>query len=115
MSISFNGFNEKAATLEFTGTIANGDVVKMSANNKVAACVADNDFCGVLKQGESDSFATVQLCGYAEVPYTGTAPTVGYSTLAGNGTGGVKVVTTGGKSHLVLNVDTTAKVVGFLL
>ncbi|NCC87338.1 MAG: hypothetical protein EOM05_05655 [Clostridia bacterium] len=115
MSISFNGYNDNSATFEITGTVATGEVVKMSANNKVTSCTAGNDFCGVLSYIESDDFATVQLSGYAEVEYTETAPTVGYCTLAGNGTGGVKVASTGGRSHLVLNVDTTSKIVGFLL
>jgi len=115
MSISFNGYNDNSATFEITGTVATGDVVKMTANNKVTNCVAGNDFCGVLKCTESDGFATVQLSGYVESTYTETAPTVGYCTLAGNGTGGVKVASTGGRSHLVLNVDTSSKIVGFLL
>ena len=115
MSISFNGYNDNSATFEITGAVATGEVVKMSANNKVTSCVAGNEFCGVLNHTESDGFATIQLSGYAQVAYTETAPTVGYSTLAGNGTGGVKVASTGGRSHLVLNVDTSLKIVGFLL
>ncbi|MEG1244495.1 MAG: hypothetical protein RSD17_06640, partial [Oscillospiraceae bacterium] len=100
---------------EGTPSLGIGDVVKMSANNKVASCAAGNDFCGVIKCVEGDGCSTVQLSGYVEVPYTDAAPTVGYNVLAGNGVGGIKVVTTGGRSHLVLNVDTTAKTVGLIL
>ena len=44
MSISFNGYNDNAATFEFAGNAKLGDVVKMSANNKVTNCSAGNDF-----------------------------------------------------------------------
>lgn len=115
MGISFNGFNENSATFEIGGVVEKGNVVKMSSNNKVTACSSGNDICGVVRAIESDGYATVQLSGYVEAPYTDTAPTVGFCTLAGNGSGGIKVVATGGRSHLVLNVDTTSKIAGFLL
>jgi hypothetical protein len=56
------------------------------------------------------------MSGFATLGYTGTtAPTVGYNLLAGDGSGGVKVVTTGGRSMLVIQADTTAKTVGVML
>ena len=49
------------------------------------------------------------------MPYTGTdAPAVGYAALAADGAGGVKV-STKGNNYLVLNVNTAAKTVSFML
>lgn len=114
MSISFNGYNDNAATFEIAGNAKIGDVVKMSSNNKVANCTAGNDFCGVLKCKESDDFVTVQLSGYVRASYSDTAPSVGYCSLAGDGVGGVKVLASA-RQYLVLNVDTSLKTVGFLI
>ncbi|MGI6267901.1 MAG: hypothetical protein ACOYJN_02135 [Acutalibacteraceae bacterium] len=114
MSISFNGYNDNASTFEFAGNAKLGDVVKMSANNKVTNCSAGNDFCGVLKCKESDDFATVQLSGYVRASYSDAAPSVGYCNLASDGAGGVKVLSSA-RQYLVLNVDTSLKTVGFLI
>ena len=62
----------------------------------------------------SNGLQGVQIKGYVEATYTGTAPGVGYALLVSNGSG-VKVDTTNGKAFLVVNVNTTAKTVGFFL
>lgn len=114
MSISFNGFGEKAATFKAAEGLAAGVPVKVSANDTAAPCAAGDDFCGVA-MNVSGGYAAVQLSGFAVLPYTGaTAPAVGYSELAADGSGGVKVLA-GGRSLLVVNVDTTAKTAGIVL
>ena len=116
MSVAFNGFKESLATfLAASGVTSAGVPVKISANDTVDACAAGDSFCGAANQ-VSGGYATVQMSGFATLGYTGTtAPTVGYNLLAGDGSGGVKVVTTGGRSMLVIRVDTTAKTVGVML
>ena len=52
----------------------------------------------------------------AGVSYTGaSAPAAGWNSLAADGSGGVKVVSAGGKSYLAVEVDTTAKTVTIVL
>jgi len=114
MSISFNGFGEKAATFKAAEGLTAGVPVKVSANDTAAPCAAGDKFCGV-SLGVDSGYAAVQLSGFAVLPYTGTAaPAVGYNALAADGSGGVKVLE-GGRSLLVVHVDTTAKTAGIVL
>ena len=55
-------------------------------------------------EGVRNGIAGVQLHGFAEVDYTGTAPGLGYVNLAANGSGGVKVLSNG-RACLVVSVD----------
>ena len=70
-------------------------------------------FSGVIA-GVRDELVTVQYRGFVTLPYTGTAPAVGYANLAANGSGGVKTAS-GGRSLLVVSVDPTAATVCVLL
>ena len=44
-----------------------------------------------------------------------SAPAAGWNSLAADGSGGVKVVSDGGKGYLAVEVDTTAKTVTIVL
>ena len=55
------------------------------------------------------------MSGFVELPYSGEAPAVGYQTLAADGAGGVKTVTAGGRSLLVVMVDSANETVGVFL
>lgn len=83
-----------------------GQVCKMAANGKVAPCADGEPFIGVM-EGVRKGICGVQIHGFAEVGYTGTAPGLGYVNLAANGSGGVKV-SADGRSHLVVCVDEEA-------
>ena len=109
MSISFHGIGQVCATY-LGSNISEGHVVKMSDRGVVAACADGNDFCGVAMCCKDDA-CSVQVMGFVTVGYSGTVPAVGWATLAANGAGGVKTVTDGGRSYLVVNADTTAKTV----
>ena len=86
----------------------------ISIFNKINTAGADAKFCGV-SVNVNGGYAGVQLCGAVTLPYTGTeAPAVGYAALAADGAGGVKV-STKGNNYLVLNVNTAAKTVSFML
>lgn len=112
MSISFHGIGQVCTT--FLGEcITEGHVVKMTGNSTVAPCGDGENFCGVAVCCKDDA-CSVQVDGFAVLPYSGTAPTVGWSSLAADGTGGVKT-DEGGRSYLVVHVDTTAKTVSIKL
>ncbi len=104
MNVSFEGIGHMSATFATDATRADS-VCKMTANGKVAACEAGNGFCGKIESIRK-GFAAVQLHGFAQVGYTGTAPAVGYAILVADGKGGVKTHTEG-KSYLVVSVDET--------
>ncbi len=109
MSVSFHGIGQVCATFLGAG-VAEGQVVKMSGRGTVGPCGDGDSFCGVAVCVKDDA-CSVQVDGFVTVGYTGTVPTMGYTTLAANGSGGVKTASTGGISCLVADADTTAKTV----
>ena len=114
MSISFEGIGQWAATFA-CGETAEGQVVKVSGSGEVAACSDGDSFCGVVLFTARDGAAcSVALGGMVRVPYTGTAPALGWTGLAANGAGGVKALSSG-RSYLVVDVDTAGKTVAFAL
>ena len=114
MGICFDAIGEKYVTFLAGEGAEKGKACKVSANDTVDVCDDGDVFCGVISECR-DGCAAVIMGGYAELPYSGTAPEVGYALLAANGAGGVKAVTSGGKSCLVVHVDETAQTVGLFL
>ena len=107
MNVSYEGIGQWAATFACDGVSA-GQVVKVSGNGTVAKC-ADND-------GFEGAVLSVAMGGMVTVSYTGaSAPAAGWNSLAADGSGGVKVVSDGGKGYLAVEVDTTAKTVTIVL
>ena len=49
----------------------------------------------------------VIMKGFMTLAYSGTAPALGYAALGADGDGGVKAVTTGGRTVLVVEVNET--------
>ncbi len=115
MKVSFEGIGESVVTFynSKTSAAAAGVPVRMSGNGEVSACADGERFFGYALSCDKD-FAAVQTAGYIELGYTGTAPTVGFTKLAANGSGGVKAAETGGE-FLVIDVDTANKIVGLML
>ena len=112
MSISFKGLGENVITFKTTNAVA-GEPVTISANERVTKSTSGETFCGVAVS-VSEDYAAVQISGFVELPYSGTAPTVGYNTFVANGNGGVRTNTTG-RTLLVVNVNSsTSKVVAML-
>ena len=111
MKISFEGIGEVVATfLKDSSAVKPGHVVCLADNETVGLGTAGKVPCGVAATVAKDGYVSVQIGGLAEVGYSGTtAPTVGWSMLAADGAGGVKVVTSNGRSYLTVSVDTTAK------
>ena len=112
MTVSLNGYTAGYATLEAAEGLEPG-VVAMSGDHQVDAPAAGAAFAGVALSVR-DGLALVQLSGIGRLPYTGTAPTVGYCKLAADGTGGIKVAETG-RELLVTAMDSTGKTAEVLL
>ena len=115
MSISFGGVGELCVTFKAASSVTKGAPVKMSANDTVAACANGDRMMGIAIDVKEDGYCTVQVSGFAAMKYSGTAPSVGYATLAADSAGGVKVASSGGSEFLVLNVDTANTTVGFII
>lgn len=113
MSISFDGIGHRSVTFP-VGTCTVGFPCKLDTEETVSNCAASGKFLGVVEEVKG-GYAGVQLHGFVTLPYTGTAPTVGFTALSANGTGGVKVDTTNGKTYLVVHVNKTATTVTFEL
>lgn len=112
--ISLKGFNQQIVTMKKSGTPTVNAPAVLSANYTAAAASADATFIGIISS-VNDETVGVQMTGYVESSYTGTtAPTRGYCTLAANGSGGVKVASSG-RTVIVTNVDTIYRKVGFIL
>lgn len=117
MKVSFEGVNEQVLSFKSASTTdgaLEGKFVKMSANFTVNTCAATNAFAGICIHDE-DGFADVMTHGYVECAYTGsTAPAVGYAIL--NCASATAVQTAeAGREVLVLKVDTTNNIVGFIM
>jgi hypothetical protein len=114
MKISLNGCGENVATFEAESGVTAGMPVKMTDNGTVGACADKDHFCGVAVSVRG-GFAAVQLGGYVQVPYSGSAaPMVGYQTLSGTADGKVQAEAAG-RSILVTDVNSAAQFCGIIL
>ncbi|MDF2567118.1 MAG: hypothetical protein K0R90_574 [Oscillospiraceae bacterium] len=113
MSISFGGVGQTVVTLECKTGISIGDIVSMKDNNEVQAAVVDEKFVGVCVS-KNGTYAGIQIKGAVTVKYSGTAPTVGYQTLAAGADNTVAVKPTG-ITYLVVNVNSTEKTATIIL
>jgi exo-beta-1,3-glucanase (GH17 family) len=135
MTVSFEGIGENVVTFYNAAASAAeaGYPVKMSGSGEVCKAADGEAFVGVARAADAD-FAAVQTGGYAKAACSGTAPSVGLARLVADGGGGVKLdagttvtVTVGetgydttgktytGRMYVVVDVDTAAGTVGFIL
>lgn len=117
MKVSFEGIGERVVTFYNTRTAGKaaeaGAPVAMSGSGEVCACAAGERFMGFALAADED-FAAVQTAGYVKAPYSGDAPAPGYVHLAAGADGTVTKNEAGG-DYLVLDTDTAANTVGFIL
>jgi hypothetical protein len=118
--ISFEGVRD-VATFKLAGASSfvrgtdEGIPVKVSAMQTVAKCADTEDFDGTLESIDHDNaYGAVKVKGFKTLVYSGDAPAAGNVILVADGTGKVKTAATG-KKYLVVDVDTTAKTVTFLM
>lgn len=106
MNLSYEGIGQWAATFA-CGEVKEGEVVKISQSDTVAACGAGDGFCGVVLSVARDGGAcTVALGGMVTVPCT-SAPALGWAKLSADGNGGVKADTSGREYRVVRAGDDT--------
>lgn len=116
MKVSYEGIGALYATFS-CAALAEGAPVRISAAGTVAACSKGNEVAGVVTAvSRGKDACSVQLRGFVTLPYSGTtAPSLGYNALEADGTGGVKVGESSVRERLVVEVDSTAGKVTFLL
>ena len=74
MKLSYEGIGQWAATFA-ASDVAEGELVKISANGTVAACTKGDPFCGmVLSVSRGGDACAVALGGLVTAGYTETAP-----------------------------------------
>ncbi len=115
MKISLNGLKDLVTTLYITEDVKTGDIVSLSDEMTVDAAATDDIFTGICVNAQQ-GIASVKITGYTELPYSGTAPSLGITFLKADGNGGVAVANAGlGRNAIVVGVDTAEKIVKFIL
>ena len=116
MSFSCKGYRENILTFKSDLTKV-GVPVTIAGVSEVLQAPAEKDFIGITCYADG-KMAGVIMDGYVEMPYTGTIPSFGYTYLVSDGSNGVKTpasTTTSKHNVIVLKLDTTKKIVGFIL
>ena len=104
MEISFEGIGQVAATFMVEGDIQPGMAVAMTGDSTVGMGADGDPICGVALSAKN-GMAAVQVGGMVKVGYSGTAPAIGWGTVAGDGAGKIKTAADGTKC-LILSVST---------
>lgn len=105
MEISFEGIGQVAATFAAETGVNPGMAVTISGDSTVGLGDEGDIPCGVVL-AVKNGMAAVQISGMARVGYSGAAPAVGWSMVAGDGTGKIKSVSADGINCLIAAVDT---------
>ena len=115
MAVYFDGFDEKMLSF-YSESGRVGMLAYPVADKNVKECSSANpNFMGIVRNVRG-SLVGVQVGGYVECKFSGTAPTPGYCGLIADGSGGVKVdETKAAIKRLVLWADGTTGMAGFIL
>lgn len=115
MSVAFQGIETLVVTFRTEGVTA-GKPAAMSANETVTDA-ADATAPVGLVLNQRGKLAAVQVKGFARMPYSGTAPGLGFVSLVADGQGGLRTAASSesGRSCLVVQVDETNHEVGVFL
>lgn len=111
--ISNMGFNEGYITLYVAEGTQKDSVVTVVDGNTCGNCSEGGKFCGILK-GIRNNIGSVQVKGYAEIKYSGTAPALGVTSLVADGNGGVKA-SSSGVSVIVTEVNEETQTVKVIM
>jgi hypothetical protein len=112
--IDFTGIGVAVITLlSAAGLVAadEGKVGKLSANDTVDLCDAEDIFYGVIDKVDlGGEVSAVQRKGFKEVAFSGAAPVAGFVELVADGLGGVKAPAVAGTGRMydVVRVDEAA-------
>lgn len=119
--VDFKGINELVVTFKTDDSLKvadEGKLVKSIDTDTVGKCEDGDLFLGEMLKFEDRGTCSVRMEGYFEIPYSGTAPTVGHRLLVSDKDGKVKAVTgetVAGVPVRVVRVNTDKKLVGFFI
>ena len=111
--ITMEGIAQECATFQTANTLSPGIPCKLIAKMSVAPCHDGDEFIGVAARQEG-TLCSVIFRGFVTLPYSGTTPSYGFTGLAADGAGGVKVSSTAVK-RLVVAIDSSSKTLTLLL
>ena len=112
MNVSFEGLENAVVTFQEEQVTA-GYPVSMSSDATVGNAAAGTAPVGVALNVRGGC-AAVQIRGFAALPYSGSAPDLGWTALTADGSGGVTVAE-GEQRYLAVDVDGAARTVTFVL
>lgn len=108
----YKGYGEEFLTLATEDEKIGGKPMTVSGENTVSLSKSGEKFFGI-GVTERCGIASVQVGGYVEAGYTGTAPKHGAGYLNADGNGGVTAAQSG-VPVTVLKIDSDNAVVGFI-
>lgn len=87
MDISIQGYDTKFVTLRADESCKKGCACTIAANGTAGLCTS-GAFVGFIA-GVAGDYALVQTSGAVSVPYSGTAPALGYTVVQADANGGI--------------------------
>ena len=111
---NINGLCTKEITLYAKDDVKPGMAVEIQESYTVGIPGVNSRFFGVCT-GINGNYATVAISGIVTVPFSGANIDLGYNTLAGDGTGKVKLDMNGDDYMVVLDIDDENKLITILL
>ena len=109
MDISIQGYDTKFVTMRADEGCNKGSAATITQNGTVGPCTS-GAFIGFIA-GVVGDYALVQTSGAVSVPYSGTAPALGYITLKADANGGIAALGEGesaGRAVTVVSAENGA-------
>ena len=115
MSINYKGYNSGTITCEKGDGLAVGYPVKFDPNNHAVPAGNGDEFVGICTAVRGD-WASVQINGYVEMPYSGSITRASYVSLCADSNHKVKAGSVDATKHFkLLCLDATNSTIGFIL
>lgn len=116
--ISYKGYDSQVITMpKSAADIKPGDAVTIAQDGTVILATNSQNIIGICTTVRGE-YIGVQTEGYVEARYVSTAPKCGFVEFIGDGKGAVQIAATSAQKGVfskVLTVDTSNKIVGFIL
>ncbi len=116
MSISYKGYNSGTITCEAGEGLAVGYPVKINDSDKAVPAGNGDTFIGICTAVRGD-WASVQVSGYAEIPYSGNISILSHLALVADASHKVKEagVSDVQTYYKTLKLDSAKRVIGIIL
>lgn len=113
LTLSYKGFNDNVLSFK-TDMTETGFPVQMETSQRIKRAIKGQDFIGVITSADG-TIAGVQVDGYVELKYSGSAPNYGFCALVSDGNDGVQVSATSKHVVRVIMIDENTNTVGVIL